>query len=368
MVVGHAGYQGLYCEADKECIVRDTEKNREQLMEELEVLRKRVKDLEAVESDLQRVAVALRESEERFRFMAETTGDVLYRLKYHSMKYDYLSPSISKLTGYSPQEINDVGFARLVLSIERPGEEKPSTEYLVKNRREGKTGEYLADYLILTKRGDLKWLGDHSFPWVDDCGNLIGSVGILSDITKRKLAEAALLEMNQKLKRLADLDGLTQVANRRRFDEFIRHEWARMRRERTPLSLILCDIDYFKLFNDTYGHLAGDDCLRSVARTIKACANRPADLTARYGGEEFSVVLSNTTAEGAFHVADTIRKRVQELGIAHSGSVCGFLTISCGVSSIIPTGDDTPESLIGLADEGLYRAKAQGRNRVVLEA
>jgi len=348
--------------------LRDEEKTREQIVRELAELRGRVARIEAIEIESRRVQQALGESEERFRFMAETTGDVLYRLRYASMRYDYLSPSISKLTGYSPEEVDALGFSNLVVRIECPGEETLSLELIAQTRQEGKTGEYLADYLIRTKSGDLKWVGDHSFPWLNEAGELVGSVGILSDITKRKQAEAALREINLELERLATLDGLTQVANRRRFDEFLGREWRRMKREGAPLSLVLCDIDFFKLYNDTYGHQAGDDCLREVAGVIRQSANRPTDLAARYGGEEFAVVLSNTAAEGALLVAETIRARVQGLHIAHSRSRAhGCVTISCGVSSMVPTEEESPETLIALADKGLYEAKGRERNRVVLK-
>ena len=348
--------------------VRDEAKSREELLRELKEMRTRVNELEALKRARERVEEELRESEERFRFMAETTGDVLYRLRYSTMKYDYLSPSILKLTGYSREEIDFLGFSNLVISVESPGEEKLSMELIARNRQEGKTGEYLADYWIRTKNGDLKWLGDHSCPWLDESGNQTGSVGVLSDITKRKVVEEALKQMNRELQRLATSDGLTQVANRRKFDDFLRLEWRRMRREQGPLSLILCDIDCFKLFNDTYGHQAGDDCLRSVAQAIRQTTNRPSDLVARYGGEEFAVVLSNTNAEGAVHVAKNIRKRVQDLRIAHSASHADkYITTSCGVSSLVPTEALSPETLISLADKGLYAAKKQGRNRVVLK-
>jgi diguanylate cyclase (GGDEF)-like protein/PAS domain S-box-containing protein len=318
-------------------------------------------------TERRRVEEDLRESEERFRFMAETTGDVLYRLKYDSMKYDYISPSIAKLTGYSPAEIDAIGLPSLIISIEDLGEKKLPMAAIEKNRREGKTGEYSADYLTRTKNGHLKWLGDHSFPWLDKAGNLIGSVGILSDITERKQMEATLREMNQELHRLATLDGLTQVANRRRLDEFIGLEWRRARREQKPVSLILGDIDHFKLYNDTYGHQAGDDCLKAVARTIKECVKRPLDLVARYGGEEFAVILPGTDAEGAIHIAESICAEVELLGIPHScSSTNGYVTISCGVSSIVPCEGSSPEDLISLADAGLYEAKRLGRNRVNL--
>jgi diguanylate cyclase (GGDEF)-like protein/PAS domain S-box-containing protein len=348
--------------------VGDEARSREELLEEVRELRVRVKELESLERARERVEEKLRESEERFRFMAETTGDVLYRLRYSTMQYDYLSPSILKLTGYSRKEITSLGFSTLVINVESPGEKSLSMELIARHRREGKTGEFLADYLIRTKSGDQKWLGDHSFPWLDPSGNVVGSVGVLSDITKRKVAEEALKQMNQELQCLATSDGLTRVANRRKFDEFLRLEWRRVKREQGPIALIICDIDYFKLFNDTYGHQAGDDCLRTVAQAISQTVNRPNDLVARYGGEEFAVILSNTSAQGAIHVAENIRKNVQDLRIAHTGSqACQYVTTSCGVASMVPSEALLPDILIAFADIALYAAKEQGRNRVAFQ-
>ncbi|MFH0996752.1 MAG: diguanylate cyclase [Pseudomonadota bacterium] len=341
---------------------------KKQLIREVAQLRERIFDLEARVKDCTRLEASLRESEERFRFMAKTTGDVLYRLKYSSMRYDYISPSILELTGYASEEIDTVGFSNLIIQFESLGKDILSIADIARNRQERKTGHYLADYLIRTKSGETRWLGDHSFPWLDESGNLIGSVGILSDITERKRVEAALRRMNQDLHLLATLDGLTGVANRRRFDEFISLEWGRMRREQAPLSLILCDIDFFKLYNDTYGHQAGDDCLRAVARAIGKSVNRPADLVARYGGEEFAVVLSNTDAGGAVTIAESIRREVEALSITHHQPSGGRrLTISCGISSMIPAEESAFDSLIALADKGLYEAKNQGRNRIILK-
>jgi len=165
------------------------------------------------------------------------------------------------------------------------------------------------------------------------------------------------------------LDDLTQVANRRRFDETLNEEWQRLSRDRAPLSLIFCDIDYFKLYNDTYGHQAGDDCLRAVADTISANCQRPGDFVARYGGEEFIVILPNTATEGAVHLAEDIRKEVERLKIPHMRSqVSRYITLSSGVSCVFPSADITPESLIGGADEALYEAKNQGRNRTILKS
>jgi PAS domain S-box-containing protein len=147
-------------------------------------------NLAAVEIDRKQVEEALRESEERYRFLVETTGDAIYRLRYDSMNYDYLSPGITNLTGYSPEEMKDLGFSKLVRRIDLPDEVDVSPGALVKDRMEGKTGEYRADYLVVTKAGEPKWLRDHSFPWYDDAAKLMGSVGILSDVTDYKRAEA----------------------------------------------------------------------------------------------------------------------------------------------------------------------------------
>ena len=170
---------------------------------------------------------------------------------------------------------------------------------------------------------------------------------------------------NQKLQRLACVDGLTQVANRRRFDEYLEAEWQRLAREEKPLSLILCDLDYFKVYNDTYGHLAGDFCLQQVGRVLRQALKRPADLVARYGGEEFAAILPNTDARGAVFVAETIREGVQGLKISHARSLVNqYVTLSLGVASFVPTLNASPAKLIAQADEALYRAKAAGRDRV----
>jgi diguanylate cyclase (GGDEF)-like protein len=173
---------------------------------------------------------------------------------------------------------------------------------------------------------------------------------------------------NRELQRLASMDGLTQLANRRRFDEYLQQEWQRMLREQLPLSLILCDIDYFKPYNDTYGHQAGDRCLQQVARTLQTAVRRPADLIARYGGEELAIILPNTQPSGAAHIAQAICTAIKNLAIPHASStVHACITISAGAAGIIPPFDLTPEDLIAAADRALYQAKAEGRDRYCLD-
>ncbi|BAU66773.1 two-component response regulator [Stanieria sp. NIES-3757] len=186
------------------------------------------------------------------------------------------------------------------------------------------------------------------------------------DITERKQMEIALQDANCELKRQANIDSLTQVANRRRFDEYILQEWARCARERQFLSLILCDVDYFKAYNDEYGHQAGDDCLYQVAQGMNNIVRRPADLVFRYGGEEFAIILPFTSGEGAIGVAEAIRQEIKQLKIPHNLSqVNQYVTLSLGISSIIPHHNSAPEMLIASADRALYEAKAQGRDRVI---
>ena len=176
--------------------------------------------------------------------------------------------------------------------------------------------------------------------------------------------EQQLREANYQLQQLTLLDSLTQVANRRRFDEYLLQEWGRGVRERLPLSLVICDIDHFKPYNDHYGHPAGDRCLQQVARTLNQCIHRPTDLVTRYGGEEFAIILPNTTMAGAQEVSHRLVKAVQQLALPHAASsTAPILTISCGVASVIPMIDYLPSDLVFTADQALYQAKDRGRNQ-----
>lgn len=181
-------------------------------------------------------------------------------------------------------------------------------------------------------------------------------------VLTRKLDDA-----NQELTRLSSLDGLTGIPNRRHFDETLAREWRRACRQGRPLSMLLCDVDYFKQFNDGYGHQVGDECLRAVARTLQAVLRRPADMMARYGGEEFAAILPDTDPAGALRMAEAMRAAVEALRITHrySGSALGVVSISVGVATRVPTRSQSDSAeLIRQADEALYRAKQGGRNRI----
>lgn len=174
---------------------------------------------------------------------------------------------------------------------------------------------------------------------------------------------------NDLLRSMALMDGLTGVANRRKFDEDILAAWRQCFREQKPLSLIMADVDYFKWYNDRYGHLAGDGCLKSVAQALCEMVRRPYDQVARYGGEEFACVLPNTGISGAVEIAEKMQEHIRALGIEHSASdVDRVVTISLGVATLTPTGDFGFQALIEAADKQLYEAKKAGRARVCSSA
>ncbi len=193
------------------------------------------------------------------------------------------------------------------------------------------------------------------------------SVASLEQEMAHRVEVERMLRLREKeLERFALLDGLTQIANRRRFDEYLQFQWANKKRSKKPISLVLCDIDFFKQFNDHYGHQAGDQALQNVARALQRTLKRPEDIACRYGGEEFVLVLPDTPTEGAVTIAHRLQEFIQDLQIPHEFSRANpLLTLSMGVSTLTPANDCSMEELIQRADQCLYAAKRQGRNRVV---
>ncbi|WP_296257581.1 MULTISPECIES: response regulator [unclassified Pseudomonas] len=182
-----------------------------------------------------------------------------------------------------------------------------------------------------------------------------------------RVSQQQLLDTNLVLQRLMNSDGLTGLSNRRHFDEYLELEWRRATREQTQMSLMMIDVDYFKAFNDNFGHLEGDEALRQVAKAIRASCSRPSDLPARYGGEEFSLVLPNTSPGGARLLAEKLRQTIAGMNIPHIvPSEGASLTVSIGLATVVPQVGSHSRQLILMADQGLYAAKNNGRNQVVV--
>lgn len=216
---------------------------------------------------------------------------------------------------------------------------------------------------------------DGSFIWAqcyarvsrDDSGRVSGFYGYAVDIGNTVKTEASLKKANKKLMILSVVDDLTKIANRRKFDQCLETEWHRHLRNQKPLSVILCDIDFFKYYNDTYGHQAGDACLQQVAKAIEGSLGRTGDLAARYGGEEFGIVLPVTDAAGARTMAEKVRTAIWALNIDHEGSdIADRVTLSLGTGSLVPQTGQDAKTLIKIADKALYEAKEKGRNQSVI--
>jgi diguanylate cyclase (GGDEF)-like protein len=203
-----------------------------------------------------------------------------------------------------------------------------------------------------------RYLAADASPIHDSDGRLVAVVETLRDLTEEKQAQIA-------LEQLATRDGLTGLANRRCFDHTLHAEWQRALRQQQPLSLLMVDVDNFKQYNDAYGHVGGDDCLKRIAAAV-ASEMRANDLVARYGGEEFAVILPNQSLKGAAIVAERIRCRVEALGLPNLGAAKPYVTVSIGAATAIASHEHQPEQLVSTADAALYRAKHMGRNRISL--
>jgi diguanylate cyclase (GGDEF)-like protein/PAS domain S-box-containing protein len=294
---------------------------------------------------------ALRESEAKYRTIFENIQDVYFETSIDGTILE-ISPSVEIIYQYNRKELVGKSLSDIYTNPEE------RDEFLKLILDKGKVSDF--EINLTDKDGSQHPCTISTLLIRDEQGNPIKLIGSLRNIRERKQAE-------EELKRLSYLDGLTGVANRRRFDEDLGLEWRRMTRDAKPLSLIMCDIDFFKAYNDTYGHQGGDDSLRRVANTLNSVVGRPGDLVARYGGEEFVVILPETDSQNAKFLAEKMRSRVESLGIIHvSSQVCEVLTISLGVATSIPTRGSLPDELISSADQALYEAKTEGRNRVNL--
>jgi diguanylate cyclase (GGDEF)-like protein/PAS domain S-box-containing protein len=314
--------------------------------------------VETVISERERLQGSLKAGETRFRLLAEASNDVII-LSGLSGERHYVSPAVRPVLGWEPEEL----LGRSYREIVHPEDIDGLTALQNSCRVGNPAGTY--SYRCLKKDGSYLWI-EASIRFHRDAvtDEPIGFVDTMRDVSKRKAAEEELNLAFRMVENLAMVDGLTGVANRRRLDETVDREWRRAMRDGSLLSMLMIDVDHFKPYNDLYGHLLGDACLRQVAVATQEVIHRSSDLLARYGGEEFAVVLPNTDSRGALLVAEQIRLAVERCCLPHLGSPHEVVTVSIGCATQALSYDSSPVTLMEAADHALYRAKSAGRNRV----
>ncbi len=311
---------------------------------------------EVVISEQAKLQDHLAESEARFRLLAEASRDVIVLSRLDGTR-KYVSPAVTEMLGWEPAELVDDDFKRIV----HP-DDVPLLEGMFAACRDGQPSSAFS-YRCRTRGGDYLWMEAHLRLYKDSAGEPAGYVNVVRDVSSRKAEEERLQSAYRLAEDLAASDALTGIANRRRLDSTLEGEWRRASRGRLPISLLLMDVDHFKLYNDLYGHVHGDNCLRQIAAIAQAIVQRPGDLLARYGGEEFAVVLPSTDAPGAFAIAEQIRIAVLALNLSHRANPHGVVSVSLGCATAVPERDSPCELLVHAADNALYFAKAAGRNR-----
>jgi diguanylate cyclase (GGDEF)-like protein/PAS domain S-box-containing protein len=298
-----------------------------------------------------------------YKTLLESTKAIPWKIEWSSMKFAYIGPQIERLLGWTPESwVTAQDWAERI----HPEDRERVVSFCIAQSQAGVDHE--ADYRALTLDGNYVWIRDVVHVVRDANQTVESLVGFMFDISERKRTEEQLLGLQAELQDLSFKDALTGLANRRRFDHVIEREWAEARANRQPLSLVMIDIDYFKQYNDRYGHLQGDACLKQVADLLFGASKGTRDFLARFGGEEFALVLPDTSAELARKIAWRCRDAIARARIAHAGSVIGEnLTISLGAGTTIPREGEDPMSFIGIVDRRLYQAKQQGRDRIVAD-
>ena len=293
-----------------------------------------------------------------YKTLLESTKAIPWRIDWKTMTFSYIGPQIESLLGWAQDSwvgVNDW--------VERmhPDDRDYVVEFCVSQSRAGVDHE--ADYRALTRSGEYVWIRDVVHVVRKD-GEVEALVGFMFDISERKKTEEHLLRLQKQLEEYSFQDGLTGIANRRMFDTVLEREWSSAQRSGAPLSVIVLDIDYFKQYNDHYGHIKGDECLRRVARTLSLAANRPRDFIARIGGEEFVWLLPETDAESARLVANKCLHLIRQQQIPHEFSpVSPQLSLSLGVGTTHATQHTTALVFVEQVDKLLYQAKRNGRMR-----
>ena len=296
-----------------------------------------------------------------YRTLLESTKAIPWKIDWATMEFAYIGPQIEQVLGWrqdSWKTVND--WASRIHEEDR----QQTVDFCVAQSQQGVDHE--ADYRALTPDGDYVWIRDVVHVVRKDDGSVDCLVGFMFDISERKRTEEKILRLQKELEALSYRDPLTGIANRRMFDRILEIEWGKARALGEPLSLIVVDIDFFKQYNDLYGHPQGDVCLKEVARVLDSGAARTRDLCARMGGEEFALVLPATDAAAAMALAERCARLLERAALPHAGSrVAPVVTCSMGVVTLIPGSHDDAARLLDLADTRLYQAKKSGRNRAV---
>lgn len=296
-----------------------------------------------------------------YKTLLESTRAIPWKIDWATLRFAYIGPQIEELLGWSPQS-----WATVQDWSDRihPEDREWVFNFCVSQSQAGIDHE--ADYRALRKDGEFVWIRDVVHVVRNPDGSPNALIGFMFDISERKRTEEKLLDMQRELEELSYKDGLTGVANRRRFDKVMEVEWREARRLRQPLSVVVLDIDYFKQYNDHYGHLEGDECLKRVAKALSGMLRGPRDLLCRFGGEEFVLLLPDTDEGTAMALAWRCLDLVDKALIPHAGIGTGRrLTLSAGVNTVVPKEHDEVNPFIDVADRRLYLAKERGRARVV---
>ena len=295
-----------------------------------------------------------------YKTLLESTRAIPWKIDWKTMTFAYIGPQIETLLGWSQASwVSAEDWATRM----HPDDREKVVEFCISQSQNGVDHE--ADYRALTAAGGYVWIRDVVHVVRDDNGEVDSLIGFMFDISERKKTEEQLLTLQKQLEEYSYKDGLTGVANRRMFDSVLASEWANAQRTQRPLSLILLDIDHFKQYNDHYGHIQGDDCLKSVGQALSHAVSRPRDFVGRFGGEEFVLVLPETDEAAARHIAERCRQQVRQQRIPHERSaVSSMLTISLGVGTIVPGAGDRSLDFLNSVDKLLYRAKQRGRDRL----
>ncbi|HEY4318813.1 MAG TPA: sensor domain-containing diguanylate cyclase [Herbaspirillum sp.] len=293
-----------------------------------------------------------------YKTLLESTNAIPWRIDWKTMQFTYIGPQIEGVLGWSAASwVSAQDWASRIHEEER----ERIVNFCVAQSQAGTDHE--ADYRALTKDGRYVWIRDVVHVTRNAAGEVEALIGFMFDIDERKRNEAKLEALQKELEELSFKDGLTGVANRRRFDAMAAVEWNNALRQGVPLSLVMIDIDYFKQYNDHYGHIEGDACLRKVAQVLSAALYRPRDFVARFGGEEFVLVLPEADEAAASMVAQRCRQMLSDAAIAHAASAIGpSVTFSMGIGSIVPVHGDDMSGFLSEVDRRLYLAKQRGRN------